>query len=122
MLSHLLFLIIVLKLVDRNYAAVQEAVNCATLTLNFENQDITANETVTSCGDINIQNVTVSNGIILIFDASGNINVENVYVSDNSRLVLDAGSKVSLGAGLTIKQNDFYEKIFFYCFINNSSW
>jgi subtilisin family serine protease len=53
------------------YAAVQAA--CANV--NFTNQIVTANTTVTSCGDINVQNVKVQNGAKLILDAAGEVNI-----------------------------------------------
>jgi len=55
------------------YAAVQEAkVQC---TINFTNQIVTTNTTVTSCGDINVQNVKVQNGAKLTLDAVGDVNI-----------------------------------------------
>jgi len=42
------------------YAAVQVA--CATITTNFTNQTVTSDTTIVSCGDINVQNVSVQNG------------------------------------------------------------
>jgi Zn-dependent metalloprotease len=43
--------------------------------VNFTNQTVTANTTVTSCGDINVQNVTVTNGAKLTLDAAGEVNI-----------------------------------------------
>lgn len=68
------------------YAAIQAV--CPTV--NFTNQDVTSNTTVTSCG---------------------NIHVENVFVTDHSKLILDAAGKttitsnfwVLLGSQLEIK-------------------
>jgi hypothetical protein len=54
------------------YAAVQ-AVPCTTI--NFTNRTVTANTTVTSCADINVQNVTVTNGAKLTLDAAGEVNI-----------------------------------------------
>jgi subtilisin family serine protease len=54
------------------YAAVQAA--CPTV-VNFTNQTVTANTTVTSCGDINVQNVTVTNGAKLTLAAAGEVNI-----------------------------------------------
>jgi hypothetical protein len=53
------------------YAAVQKA-QC---TVNFINQIISTNTTVTSCGDINVQNVTVTNGAKLTLNAAGEVNI-----------------------------------------------
>ena len=45
------------------------------LPLNFTNQTVTTNTTVTSCGDINVQNVTVTNGAKLTLNAAGEVNI-----------------------------------------------
>jgi Zn-dependent metalloprotease len=42
-----------------------------TSTVNFTNQTVTTNTTVTSCGDIYVQNVTVTNGAKLTLNAAG---------------------------------------------------
>jgi hypothetical protein len=52
-------------------AAVQAA--CA-IPVNFTNQTVTANTTVTGC-DINVQNVTVTNGAKLTLNAAGEVNI-----------------------------------------------
>jgi subtilisin family serine protease len=54
------------------YAAVQAA--CA-VPVNFTNQTVTTNTTITSCGDINVQNVTVTNGAKLTLNAAGEVNI-----------------------------------------------
>ena len=46
---------------------------CATA--NFTNQIVSTNTTVTSCGDINVQNVTVINGAKLTLDAAGEVDI-----------------------------------------------
>jgi hypothetical protein len=43
--------------------------------VNFTNKIVTTNTTVTSCGDINVQNVKVQNGAKLILDAVGEVNI-----------------------------------------------
>jgi hypothetical protein len=43
--------------------------------VNFTNKTVTTNTTVTSCGDINVQNVTVTNGAKLTLDAAGEVNI-----------------------------------------------
>jgi Peptidase family C25./Propeptide_C25. len=48
---------------------------CSTLVLDFTNQTITADTTIVSCGDINVQNVTVTNGAKLTLDAAGKVNI-----------------------------------------------
>ncbi len=57
------------------YAAVQAACATASLPVNFTNQIVTTNTTITSCGDINVQNVKVQNGAKLILDAAGEVNI-----------------------------------------------
>ena len=54
------------------YAAVQSV--CPAV-VNFTNQIVTTDATVISCGDINVQNVTVTNGAKLTFDAAGEVNI-----------------------------------------------
>jgi Zn-dependent metalloprotease len=44
-------------------------------TVYFTNRTVTTNTTVTSCGDINVQNVTVTNGAKLTLDATGEVNI-----------------------------------------------
>ncbi|MDR2927966.1 MAG: S8 family serine peptidase [Cytophagaceae bacterium] len=64
------------------YAAVQAA--CPTL-VNFTNRTVTTNTTVTSCGDINVENVTVKNGAKLTLDAPGEVNIGNNFeVEENA--------------------------------------
>jgi len=48
---------------------------CGTLAVNFFNQTVTTSTTVTSCGDINIQNVKVQNNAKLILDAADEVNI-----------------------------------------------
>ncbi|MDR0682350.1 MAG: peptidase S8, partial [Dysgonamonadaceae bacterium] len=69
------------------YAAVQAA--CAT-TVNFTNQTVTTDTDVVSCGDIDVQDVTVTNGAKLTLDAAG-------------KTVLESNFEVQLGAELEIK-------------------
>jgi subtilisin family serine protease len=57
------------------YNAVQSACATATSPVNFTNQIVTTNTTVTSCGNINVQNVKVQNGAKLILDAAGEVNI-----------------------------------------------
>jgi subtilisin family serine protease len=64
------------------YAAVQKATACATTTVNFTNQIVTTNTTVTSCGNINVQNVKVQNGAKLILDAWGEVNIISDFEVD----------------------------------------
>lgn len=57
------------------YAAVQK-IACPTPVINFINQIVNTNTTVTNnCGNINVQNVKVQNGAKLILDAGGEVNI-----------------------------------------------
>ncbi|MDR2805318.1 MAG: S8 family serine peptidase [Dysgonamonadaceae bacterium] len=69
------------------YAAVQTA--CA-MPVNFTDQTVTTDTTVTSCGDIYVQNVTVTNGAKLTLDAAGETTIEKDF-------------EVELGSELKIK-------------------
>jgi subtilisin family serine protease len=69
------------------YAAVQ-AISCPPV--NFTNQTVTTNTTVTSCGDINVQNVKVQNGAKLILDAGEDVNIDSDF-------------EIQLGSELEIK-------------------
>jgi hypothetical protein len=60
--------------------------------VNFTNQIVGTNTIVVSCGDINVQNVTVTNGAKLTLDAVGKVNI----ISDFT---------VHLGSQLEIKDN-----------------
>jgi subtilisin family serine protease len=55
------------------YKAVQAA--ACTVPANFTNRTVTTNTTVTSCGDINVQNVIVTNGAKLTLNAAGEVNI-----------------------------------------------
>lgn len=48
-------------------------------TLNFANQTVTTNTTVTNCGDINVQNVNVTNGSKLTLDATGSTTITSDF-------------------------------------------
>jgi subtilisin family serine protease len=69
------------------YAAVQ-AVPC--VPIYFTNQTVTTNTTVTSCDDIIVQNVTVTNGAKLTLDAAGTTTIGSNF-------------EVQLGSQLEIK-------------------
>ena len=62
------------------FAAVQAAK--AQCNVNFFNEIVTTNTTVTSCGDINVQNVKVKNGAKLILDAVGEVNIISDFEVD----------------------------------------
>ena len=83
------------------YKAVLKALEvCGT---DFTNQVVTKSHTITASCNLNVENVTVTNGAILTLIATDDINVQNVHVNNNSRLVLDAGGKVSLGNGIRVE-------------------
>jgi subtilisin family serine protease len=69
------------------YAAVQAA--CPAI-VNFNNQTITSDTTVVSCGDISVQNVTVTNNAKLTLDAA-------------NETIINSGFEVQLGSQLEIK-------------------
>jgi len=74
------------------YAAVQAALStiCTAPTVNFTNQTVTTNKTVTAPCDINVQNVEVKPGATLILEAGESTKIPG-------------GFKVELGAGLKIQ-------------------
>ncbi|MDR0763306.1 MAG: hypothetical protein LBF01_02270, partial [Bacteroidales bacterium] len=51
----------------------------AICTTNFTNQNVTSNTVITSCGDINVQNVTVTNGAKLTLDAAGETIIQSNF-------------------------------------------
>jgi hypothetical protein len=59
-------------------------------TINFTNRTVTSNTTVTNCGDIYVQNVTVTNGAKLTLDAAGTTTIGSNF-------------EVQLGSQLEIK-------------------
>ena len=65
--------------------------NCPIPVVNFINKIVTTDTTVTSCGDINVQNVKVQNGAKLIFDAEGEV-------------IIGSDFEVELGSEFEIKQ------------------
>lgn len=58
------------------HAAVQAACSSP---VNFSNQTITTNTTVTSCSDINVHNVSVTNGAKLTLEAKGTTIIEGDF-------------------------------------------
>jgi len=65
-------------------------------TTSFVNQTVSTNKIVFSCSDLDVQNVTITNGATLTLNATGDINVREVYVVNNSKLILDAVGEVTL--------------------------
>lgn len=72
--------------------------------LHFSNQQsITSDRIVVSCSNLNAQNITISNGATLTLRATGDIELENLSVTNNSRLIIDAGGSVGLGVGFHVE-------------------
>jgi subtilisin family serine protease len=77
------------------YAAVQKAACTTVSPVYFTNQTVTTDTTVTSDCDINVQNVTVTNGATLTLEAGGRVNIIS-------------GFEVELGSKFEIKKiNNF---------------
>jgi hypothetical protein len=74
---------------DPNNTGVTILDGCSYL-VNFTNQTVTTNTTVTSCGDINVQNVTVTNNAKLTLEAA-------------DETIISSGFEVQLGSQLEIK-------------------
>ena len=79
---------------------------CATT--NFTNQTVSVTRTVTG-GNINVQNVTVTNGATLTIKATCDINAQGVTVKDNSKLILDAGGEVNIISDFDIELGSQFE-------------
>ena len=63
------------------YAAVLAA--CPTPVVNFTNQTVTVDTTVTnSCGDINVQNVTVTNNAKLILEGKRSVKINGPFKAE----------------------------------------
>jgi hypothetical protein len=58
---------------------VLDGIDACPTTVNFTNRIVTTNTTVKSCGDINLENVTVKNGAKLTLDAPGEVNIGNNF-------------------------------------------
>ena len=67
---------------------------CSSLSTNFTNQTVTNNLIVAGC-DINVQNVTITNGATLSIIANGTISIHNVTITNNSKLILNTGVEVN---------------------------
>jgi subtilisin family serine protease len=61
------------------YAAVLAVCAATTPPVNFLNRTVTSHTTVTTCSDINVQNVTVQNGAALTLSASGHVSVNGTF-------------------------------------------
>ncbi|GAB6010784.1 hypothetical protein [Viscerimonas tarda] len=72
------------------YAAVQAACATATTPVYFSSQTVTTNTTVNSCGDINVQDVTVEDGAKLTLDVAGEVIIDSAFeVESGSQLEID---------------------------------
>jgi len=78
---------------------------------NFTNQTVTNSKTITGC-DINVQNVTVTNGATLTVKATGNINIQGVTVNNNSKLILDADGEVNIISDFEVQLGSGFEIIY----------
>jgi len=61
---------------------------CSCSTVNFTNQIVTANQTVTGCYNLNVQNVTVTNNATLTLIASGEISIDNFEIQSGSNIII----------------------------------
>lgn len=86
------------------YAAVQ--VSCPTT--NFSDQTVNTTQTITGC-NINVQNVTVTNGATLTIMAENNINVQSITVKNNSKLILDAAGEVNIISDFDVQLGSEFE-------------
>jgi len=78
-------------------------------TTSFVNQTVSTNKIVFSCGNLDVQNVTVTNGAKLTLNAAGDINVREVYVINNSTLILDAAGEVTLERDFEVELGSEFE-------------
>ena len=96
-----------ITITKHNYVPYLGIGNACTTT-NFINQTVNANKTVTGC-NINVQNITVTNGATLTIEAADDINVQSVTVNNNSKLILDAGGEVNIISGFDIQSGSEFE-------------
>ena len=80
--------------------------------INFTNQTVTQGVIINSCGDINIQNVTITSGATLTLKAADDINVQNVTVNNNSKLILDAAGEVNIISDFEVESGSEFEIIY----------
>ena len=88
------------------YKAVQAA--CATSSINFTTPTVNTTQTVPG-GNINVQNVTVTNGATLTIKAACDINVQGVTVKNNSKLILDADGEVNIISDFDVELGSEFE-------------
>jgi hypothetical protein len=80
-------------------------------TTNFSTPTVNTTQTVTGC-NINVQNVTVTNGATLTIKAGGNINVQSVTVKNNSKLILDANGEVNIISDFDVQLGSEFEIVY----------
>jgi len=112
-----------MKAVMDNSSILQNVVSLNAAT--YSNKTIITNTTVTSCGglnvegvtvallsgklmveaagDVNVKNTNVVIGAELAIEAAGDVNVENTNVTTGAKLTLDAAGTTTLGAGFEMQ-------------------
>ncbi len=99
-----------------SYNAVRAVPPCPSV-VNFKGNittpiSVISDQIISSCGDINIQYVTVSgNNVTLTLEASGNINVEDVQVKNGATLILKAGGEVNIIRNFNVDLGSMWETI-----------
>ena len=95
------------------YKAVQAACTPMPTTFNFTNQPpVTVDKTVTYCKNINVQNITVTNGAKLTIQAGGSIIVQGVTVNNNSKIILDANGEVNIISDFDVQIGSEFEIVY----------
>ena len=80
-------------------------------TVNFHNDTINTTQTVTG-GNVNVQDITVTNGATLTIKAECDINVQNVKVQNGSKLILDAGGEVNIISDFEVELGSEFEIVY----------
>jgi len=75
---------------------------------DLTNQTITTNTTITSCGDINVQNVIVQSGATLTLKGI-NINMQDLIVQSGATLIVNGTEKIYMGPGFKIESGAQYK-------------
>jgi hypothetical protein len=60
-------------------------------------------------GNINIQNVTITNGANLTILSCGDINIQNVKVKNGAKLILDAAGEVNIISDFDVELGSEFE-------------
>ena len=80
-------------------------------TVNFHNDTINTTQTVTG-GNVNVQDITVTNGATLTIKAECDINVQGVTVQNNSKLILDAAGEVNIISDFEVESGSEFEIVY----------